>query len=496
MAKEFLSMALVLFLVACGENSTTERIVEVASVDAEIVSTVKDLPKCSQNNEGEIVWVKNENSARICVDGEWPATKDTLVIAGDTVYLEKEGVSCTTKELKDKSGLKILCNGDSVGVVLNGSSGKDGSGCSIKEKTEGDGYELLCGDSVVTVKNGADGQSIVGSKGGDGKSAYEIAKEKDPSIASEEEWLESLKGVGCSLKEVENGVEVACGDSVVTVKNGSDGKSAYEIAKEKDLSISSEEEWLESLKGVGCSLKKVDNGVEITCGNSNPVFIKNGNENCVFEGYENGVAILKCGDDELMLGAPNVSYCGKQMYNPQTYFCDSRKVGEEQIYKYVTIGKQVWMAENLNYKMANSWCYGEKDENVENKNCAKYGRLYAWTAAVEGACPDEWHLPNNEEWGTLMEYVGGAKIAGKMLKSKTGWDGEDKYGFSILPSGAYYNWGVMSDMGLAALFWSASHILGSNAAYYAKVSLLLGDGAEWTHNDDKKNGFSVRCIKD
>jgi hypothetical protein len=47
-------------------------------------------------------------------------------MAGDTVYLDNGNYSCTTKELKDKSGLKIICNGDSIGVVLNGVNGKDG----------------------------------------------------------------------------------------------------------------------------------------------------------------------------------------------------------------------------------------------------------------------------------------------------------------------------------------------------------------------------------
>ena len=64
---------LVLFT-ACGESTTTEKIVEVATGGTEIVSSVKDLPKCTKDNQGERVWVKDESSDRVCVDGKWFAT--------------------------------------------------------------------------------------------------------------------------------------------------------------------------------------------------------------------------------------------------------------------------------------------------------------------------------------------------------------------------------------------------------------------------------------
>lgn len=75
-------------------------------------------------------------------------------------------------------------------------------------------------------------------------------------------------------------------------------------------------------------------------------------------------------------------------------------------YKTVVIGKQVWMAENLNFNTANSWC---------NK-CETYGRLYTYDAALK-ACPSGWHLPTDSEWATLTNYTGGENLCKFQLKS-------------------------------------------------------------------------------
>ena len=163
-----------ILLSACGESTTTEKIVEVATGGTEIVSSVKDLPKCTKNNEGEQALVKGESSIRVCVDGKWFATKES---AKDTVYVNDGDFSCTTKELKDKSGLKIICNGDSIGVVLNGAAGKDGAngndgkqgiqgekgddgiGCTIAAQTDSL-VTIMCGGKSMTLNLRANGVSV------------------------------------------------------------------------------------------------------------------------------------------------------------------------------------------------------------------------------------------------------------------------------------------------------------------------------------------------
>jgi len=97
-------------------------------------------------------------------------------------------------------------------------------------------------------------------------------------------------------------------------------------------------------------------------------------------------------------------------------FTDSR---DGKTYKYVIIGKQVWMAENLDYGGKNDdigECYGKIPEN-----CRKYGALYREDESRK-VCPSGWHLPSTKEWQILVNFAGGAGKAARKLKAKSGWN--------------------------------------------------------------------------
>ncbi len=185
-----------------------------------------------------------------------------------------------------------------------------------------------------------------------------------------------------------------------------------------------------------------------------------------------------------------------------------------QTYRTVTIGTQIWMAENLNYETVDSYCYNDSAEY-----CAKYGRLYTWAAAmdsvrtgcgygsicsptmpVQGICPMGWHLPNYDEWKTLIGAVGGSNIAGKKLKSSSGWNdndgasgnGTDAFGFAALPAGEKEYYGNYFSEGDIAYFWSSS-IYGSDGAYSMR---LFVSGNVYVVSTDKRPWYSVRCLKD
>jgi uncharacterized protein (TIGR02145 family) len=183
-------------------------------------------------------------------------------------------------------------------------------------------------------------------------------------------------------------------------------------------------------------------------------------------------------------------------------FTDSR---DGKVYKTVKIGKQTWMAENLNYAVTGSECY-----NNSISNCNKYGRLYDWETAMK-ACPRGWHLPSHKEWTALMKFAGGKEKAGTKLKATSGWkdyeghslNGTDDYGFAALPGGEgvpyiYQDppiWGI----GRAAYWWSATKCLpvtkqcpDNDHAYNWYIS------SYYFQNYPKETYrflFSVRCLK-
>ena len=192
-------------------------------------------------------------------------------------------------------------------------------------------------------------------------------------------------------------------------------------------------------------------------------------------------------------------------------------------YKTVKIGDQWWMAENLNYETGSSDCF-----SYGNTNCVKYGRLYAWGDAmdsagtwstngkgcgrfgkdcspiypVRGICPNGWHLPDTTEWETLLAAVGGREIAGKKLKSMSGWydykgekgGGTDDFGFSALPAGLLGDDGYY-DEGEDAYFWSSVQRRSIDA--YEVFLCNQWDKAEMSKFTGSKDyPVSVRCIKD
>jgi len=192
---------------------------------------------------------------------------------------------------------------------------------------------------------------------------------------------------------------------------------------------------------------------------------------------------------------------------------------EGKTYKIIKIGNQTWMAENLDYNVAGSVCYGGQDNN-----CTTYGRLYKWAIAMalppncdsthcssqvdekhKGICPNGWHIPSTADWDTLITTVGGESTAGTKLKAVSGWyskdgvpSGTDDYGFTALPgsdsrgdypAGAYGNW------------WSATeYSSGIGSPAYDKTAyeryLRYDKESAYVGSKEKRVSLSVRCVKD
>lgn len=221
--------------------------------------------------------------------------------------------------------------------------------------------------------------------------------------------------------------------------------------------------------------------------------------------------------------------------NPNIAYGSITDVRDGKVYKTVTIGDQVWMAENLNYAdsvqtaslLERSWCFDDVPEH-----CGVTGRLYTWAAAidsvalandaenpmdcgymktcdlvepVQGICPDGWHLPSRDEWLSLITAVGGNPSAVLALRSSSGWgfaNGSDAAGFSMLPGGQKPSDNYFT---ACAYFWTSSTSPEAKNwyAYYVytfdfpKTLKLPAEHSINVHEaGDKAYGFSVRCVKD
>ena len=184
-------------------------------------------------------------------------------------------------------------------------------------------------------------------------------------------------------------------------------------------------------------------------------------------------------------------------------FTDSR---DGHVYRYVTVGNQTWMAQNLNYvgKSGDAGiCY-----NNDTSLCSSYGVLYTWSEVmagsqssssvpsdVQGICPNGWHVPSDAEWDVLINFIGKDSARIK-LSSTSAWNnsgnGTDQYGFTVLPAGVRFNDGAFDHLGYAADFWSSSGDDASSAWYRGFLFSIAGVGRP---NGDKTDGFSLRCLQ-
>ncbi len=202
------------------------------------------------------------------------------------------------------------------------------------------------------------------------------------------------------------------------------------------------------------------------------------------------------------------------------------------VYQTVTIGEQVWMAENLKVThnadgteiplVTNDIEWGELgDNNTDKAYCyydnnvnSDYGALYTWAAAmngasgsianpsgVQGVCLEGWHLPSDDEWNELINELGGTSIAGGKLKESgtTHWNSPNigatnESGFTALPGGnRLSNNGSFVDIGYNGRWWSTSE---RDNNYIWLRYMSYSDSEAVRNFGNKSYGLSVRCVKD
>lgn len=159
----------------------------------------------------------------------------------------------------------------------------------------------------------------------------------------------------------------------------------------------------------------------------------------------------------------------------------------KRIFKTTTISEQIWMAENINLTLENSYCY-----NNEPANCLKYGRLYTWEAAL--AVADKipgWHLPSDQEWDELCTTLGSKKDSNGIY-SDIGTQLEEA-GFEALFAGGRKPEGYFGYLNNRTFFWSAASKDDNNAWFY----YLIADSSNvYRYASSTSFSFAVRLVKD
>jgi uncharacterized protein (TIGR02145 family) len=193
-------------------------------------------------------------------------------------------------------------------------------------------------------------------------------------------------------------------------------------------------------------------------------------------------------------------------------------------YPTVRINDQVWMAENLEtgtyangapipcpgtdntaWENNTDGAYSWHGNDVNNKG--PYGALYNWAAVKNpnGLCPDGWHVPSDEEWQILVDYLGGDDLAGGTMKStitdpaphprwsKPNIGATNSSGFNGLPAGLRRSNGTFREIGPYGAWWTATD--GEKGDAWHR-SIFFADTQVYHFVYGKGSGMSVRCIKD
>ena len=202
---------------------------------------------------------------------------------------------------------------------------------------------------------------------------------------------------------------------------------------------------------------------------------------------------------------------------------------DNNVYNTVIIGTQEWMAENLkttkyndgtaipNITVDATWAAATTGAYCDYSNIPAnstiYGRLYNWYAednntatnvasnGGKNVCPTSWHVPTDTEWTTLTTYLGGESVAGGKLKETgtTHWlspnmGATNETGFTALSGGYRYSGGSFYYIGNSCGWWSSTE--NSTSSAWLRSMGYNSTSVNRYGGDDKRFGFSVRCVKD
>ena len=200
---------------------------------------------------------------------------------------------------------------------------------------------------------------------------------------------------------------------------------------------------------------------------------------------------------------------------PQYSYGELIDYRDRHVYKTIKIGEQTWMAENLNFDYHNrmasvlaltlpSLCY-----NNSRDSCAKYGRLYSWSTAMDsaavysksgqncgiwsnnkdglckknlynytrGACPENWHIPTDSDINNIVHYANTSTEKSDWVKHYWLYGGKDHSQYGLLSQYGYFWSSLEADSGKSVVLNATN----------SKIDFI---------NELKQNTHFIRCVKD
>ena len=434
----FVAMAV---LAACGGDSSSKA--EEPEADEIVAESVDDLPNCTKKREGQKA--RTDEGNYVCTDGVWKAEAEEI-----PSYETEEDVPACTKK---KEGTLVYVEDTEDTLICESGEWKN-----VDDSDDG-----TTEDESSSSDEETDDESSSSDQG---------QPECGLTVATEDELpICTMKRDGVTACIEDIGEVVVCESGMWSIKT-------YSSSSEEESSSSEEQEYSSSEGSSSSGEEESSSSISLSSSDAS-----------IYNASSNSLTDLRDG----------------QVYRTTTIDIPAKSYSE------------VWMAENLNFVTDNSWCGG--GSGTTEGDCSIYGRLYKWAAAVakpedecgyghecslgtgdiRGACPKGWHVPSYGEWDELFTAVGGSSVAGKVLKSETGWqsysgiENSDTYLFSALPAGFRDYYGNYYNEGDDAYFWSSTEYGSYNAygmyLYYSLDNAYLDGG-------NKGYGYSVRCLKD
>jgi uncharacterized protein (TIGR02145 family) len=128
------------------------------------------------------------------------------------------------------------------------------------------------------------------------------------------------------------------------------------------------------------------------------------------------------------------------------------------------------------------------------------GKLYNGYVVSDARqiCPTGWHIPTEMEWNELIEWLGGAGMAGTKIKTVQGWNstlkGNNASELNGLPGGGRHESGFFNGAGKFLAWWSSS---ADQSGLNLGNRFISSEKASISKAMVKRNfGFSIRCIED